>query len=102
MNNQFFFCLFLSAFLTAISKAFPIDIWIGLYTDNMSQDYKWADGTALDYTAWGAGQPSGDPVRQGISSLILSVIQFSAIKLVRVLCFLGLANLTSYQGPRDF
>ena len=90
----------MSAFLTAISKAFPIDIWIGLYTDNMSEDYKWADGTALDYTAWGAGQPTGDPVRQGIPTLILSVIQFLVNKYVRDWRFWG--NLGSYQGPKGF
>ncbi len=44
-------------------KAFPVDLWVGLYTDNLSEDWKWADGQAVDYTAWGSGQPDGDPVR---------------------------------------
>ncbi|XP_072020013.1 LOW QUALITY PROTEIN: uncharacterized protein [Amphiura filiformis] len=53
----------LQSFLTAIMKAFPIDVWIGFYTDNVTPDWKWADGQPVDYTAWGQGQPDGDPMQ---------------------------------------
>ena len=67
----------------------------------MSEDYKWADGTALDYTAWGAGQPTGDPVRKGIPTLILSVIQFLANKCVRDWRLWG-GTLAPTRDPRAF
>ncbi|XP_072014914.1 macrophage mannose receptor 1-like [Amphiura filiformis] len=53
----------LQYFLTTILKTFPIDVWIGFYTDNVTPDWKWADGQPANYTAWGQEQPDGDPMQ---------------------------------------
>ncbi|XP_072021157.1 lymphocyte antigen 75-like [Amphiura filiformis] len=49
----------LQSFLTALLKAFPVDMWIGLSTGSSDPTFKWADGTALDYTRWAENQPEG-------------------------------------------
>ena len=43
-------------------KAFPEDVWIGLYTDDTSTDFKWSDGSEVTYTSWASGQPDGGMV----------------------------------------
>ena len=51
--------------MTAIMKAYTVDLWIGLYTSNEDEVWKWADGADVDYLAWGDEQPDGDPVCTG-------------------------------------
>ena len=57
LNNNM--CVFVAAFLTAIMKAFPVDLWIGLYNTNISPDFQWTDGSPVTYTNWAQGQPDG-------------------------------------------
>ncbi len=47
-----------------------VDVWIGLSDSGSSGKFHWTDGSNLDYTNWGPGQPDGvlfpGEVREGI------------------------------------
>ncbi|XP_072020401.1 macrophage mannose receptor 1-like [Amphiura filiformis] len=48
------------AALAVMMKAAPdVDVWIGLSDSGSSGKFHWTDGSNLDYTNWGAGQPDG-------------------------------------------
>ena len=61
--------------MAALLKAFPVDTWVGLSTSSSDPTFKWADGTAVDYTRWADNQPEGGTVsdRRAIL-LVLQVV----------------------------
>ncbi len=68
-----------TALFTALMKDHPnTGVWIGLNDRSTFRKFTWTDGTDLDYTNWGAGQPDGQIYRPvsclGSTWLIFSLI----------------------------
>ncbi|XP_072048888.1 macrophage mannose receptor 1-like [Amphiura filiformis] len=51
----------INTLITAFLKSLPVDVWIGLHTNNGTGSFTWiSDNSEPTYTNWAVGQPSGD------------------------------------------
>ncbi|XP_033624617.1 macrophage mannose receptor 1-like [Asterias rubens] len=46
------------ALLTTFLVSYDFPLWIGLSDITNNQQFKWVDGTVVDYTNWGSGEPN--------------------------------------------
>ena len=66
---------FLVKYLLRYHPSYGTPIWIGLYQNTSSDPFRWEDGSPLNYTNWGCGEPNNagsgeDCALIGISSNI--------------------------------